>query len=800
MSDNKQIKLSFTIDEQSAQRANSVIRELISNVQKLGQAMSGASGSIGGNLLSGANIGGPITNAQALGRSAGKPSGGSSGQSSLTSVFIENGNALKGLANVSRDSMRVMSEGLKKGIADQKRELAGLDQELAKVVKRYDQLGERSRVAISNGMTHDEAAQYFGAKSTNLQSQVAGMAGMRSATAMRLSRMQGFYGELNPEEEGPGPSRTQRFTSWMGKHGIPLHAKGQDGEEGPLARPAVVAATIAAGVMAIASQMHKGDMQYSAEGARRGGIFGGMATSTIGGDLRYMDALQRLKGGEAEDFNSVSSNGWAHNLGARIRAGGKAMGSVLQGNFGAVGDTIHSQQGFSLESGKMEDQAQKIQEKIASDPLYYYHMGKFQQEAGSRVGLMRSMHMGWGKDRVGHDVSGIDSFMTPYTRLGISDQQVDATHSALRNQMGSSGAKRMLNSVIGGQLLGLGGIDTVAAQAGLGGGGSDFMNALFQSGKDKNAAVRIGMLASASDNTPFTDGMGFLGAMQANGPGDMLQARQLGAGASALSGLTTGSMDSYQTGRNTLNAINALPGGSIYAQDYLATKMSPKMMLDIVSGGEMPDALTSRGISREAVNQYWKSTSSSAFDRIIDNGGQGGGDEMDLAKQLKANGGDFKALLGDNPDPKMIRALGSLSEDMGWGKDDASGMGMAYLLAGSGKRAKAGVGMGGDAAAGSPELAASGDREADLREQFKSFTEVNKDYLTALSENAIKYAQVFDGASTNLDKTATSLNESFLALSKTIDSMVLARTGTPVQHNAAAKSSGSPKPTSKTGK
>jgi hypothetical protein len=177
------------VDERSAQQANRVIKDLISSAEKLAKTLSGVSlggapGAAGGNGLVTGSVGGSQSTQQMVSKVQGSQSKG------LAQVFIDNGNALKGLANVSTSSMRIMSEGIARAVDQQKRSLSDLDTQLVKLAKRYDDLKDREKAAIANGLSPTRAREMYGAKGDELTGQMLSAQTEREKIQGNLAKLQ----------------------------------------------------------------------------------------------------------------------------------------------------------------------------------------------------------------------------------------------------------------------------------------------------------------------------------------------------------------------------------------------------------------------------------------------------------------------------------------------------------------------------------------------------------------------------------------------------------------------------------
>ena len=244
------------------------------------------------------------------------------------------------------------------------------------------------------------------------------------------------------------------------------------------------------------------------------------------------------------------------------------------------------------------------------------------------------------------------------------------------------------------QIGGMGGMYSTA-------GASKFLGAVSRFGGDVGAMNIMGLTAAQglADGSPITSGMGYLGSLQAFGRGanageDMRIAKNASGGSAALGQLFQGKIDPFQQGVNTLNAINAAPTAGIYGQSYLATKMTPRLMADVLAG-ELPKQLSDRGITLEAAQAYAKSTLKSASYRFLEGGASG--KQADFAKMLASSGGDIGAVrdsfLGGKKGKSRIaaqndfaRLYGEVLEDSGLAPDSQTAEAEARQIAGLGTK------------------------------------------------------------------------------------------------------------------
>lgn len=217
-------------------------------------------------------------------------------------------------------------------------------------------------------------------------------------------------------------------------------------------------------------------------------------------------------------------------------------------------------------------------------------------------------------------------------------------------------------------------------------------------GIDAGAASILGAAASQQmmAGTGGTSGLGLLGAMGAFSgmgggykPGEQMAiAHQIQAGLGQMGGLFGGQQSPFQTGVNTLNAIGSGARG-IYAQDYLATKMSPMALAEAMGKrGEVSPIMKSMGLTSDMVRDFGKRTMQSAIYQYVDQGNDSGMDKM--ARRIR--GGENIRDIVQGTKGKKARE-GALSDyaalmlNLGFAQDEQGAMGMARLQAGLGSTA-----------------------------------------------------------------------------------------------------------------
>lgn len=343
----------------------------------------------------------------------------------------------------------------------------------------------------------------------------------------------------------------------------------------------------------------------------------------------------------------------------------------------------------------------------------------FRDTAAARAGAMRVLGTSYRKDKKTGQITPYSEELNKYRDRGISEETVFGIHQTIEQIAGRQAAGNLRAAGVNANVAGLYG---GATMAGLGAvystqGGGSFLDAIMHYGNDVGVANKIGAMAAKGLTTgPMTSGMGFLGMTQmfmgGSSAEEMRIANQLEASADPYARLFQGQMDPFQTGINTVNAIKAAPGASIYGQDYLATKISLPKMADMLASGTVPQYLANMGITFDSVQKYFNLTLESQSARHIYSG-KNTPDDV-LAAQIRSAHGDVKSLLrqgqagleGDRLkdfNKQFVESYAGFLESKGYATDYQKAMGLSQTILGFGNQFTRGKGFG-DPARGTAEL------------------------------------------------------------------------------------------------
>jgi len=266
-------------------------------------------------------------------------------------------------------------------------------------------------------------------------------------------------------------------------------------------------------------------------------------------------------------------------------------------------------------------------------------------------------------------------------------------------------------------------------------------------GIDTAAGLQLGQSLFGFDPRGNVTGMGALKAIQngfsfgSGGAQDLNQVARIQLGVQSADKLA-GGFDGYGRGMNLVSAIGSMPGGTTYAQDALAGRMSFKELAEVASGGSSARSDAYGITSKNAMDQLGGMTHG-LFSRYVE---QGGTDNVSKAmRAMRASGQseqDFlaglgtKAKKGDMGARGQLEALGVMASDM-MGGDTEGGIGMIQALSGVKDLESTMLKKGKIPGAGlDEESREKAKAEAEqLREASKAALAVLQDQSTALKEN-----------------------------------------------------------------
>lgn len=719
----KEVKFSVAMDQQSFNGVKNALDGLIRKSQELAKTMSGLGigGSVGGKIPAQPGISNPGTSS----------GGGVKSKSPMASIILEQAEAFKQMGNIGANSLRSLSSAIKSSINEQTTQIKTLKNQLAELSKAYENMadkGSQSAQDLSAKMSvaHQALTQkqdLVGALGSIFGSSVTGPSGsnlvgamaaaakggptgfMARAAAMAAGGGGGGMGLLTPI--GPGgmnPGNLMQALMGGGAGAVAMRSLGYVGA-------GAKAAFNFGGAMDDAPGALRRDrwaaVSGSVEKMRRGDISDAMAEKYIAqmsADDR--DALFRTSGGSD----------------AQLRAMGGAASGLMRSFSSGGGSGIAGATGEGLDTA-MAVMRQKMVEGVQGEggfqtrrrALDYADETRADREA---LGL-GGMGMGLSYNRKVHKVKAERNFSSAEPELATFSQdfvttspQDDYTNERAKalyisgfsrqEAMGAMHQARGLgfnrgeysNAMMRAGRMGFGNLGGVMAQAGMGGGDAGFLTrGALGGGIGTAAGLQLGSSIFGYDPRGTVSGAGMLEAIQ-SGFGfsgkitDMTTVNQIKQGMHGLDNITTGA-SGYQQGMNIVSAIQANPGGTVYAQDA-AAQMGIKELSEIMRGGS---SATSRayGIGQKEARAQLEGVAHGVFSQYTEQGGDDpaskamrkmrdfGGTEAEYLKKLVSVSKNAKSPEARRQAAEDLEAIGVWAGDRGLGGAEG-GIGVVKLL------------------------------------------------------------------------------------------------------------------------
>jgi hypothetical protein len=802
MSETKQIKFQFVVDENSARSVNRVLDDMIRKAQELGKAMAGVAGQ---GIMGGAKVGGGAPSPQStLAGKGGTAAASGGGKASFTSVLTANADGFKRLASEGGAAMKVMADALHRGIGAQQNDLKALDKTIADLAKRYQELGIAQARSVSQGMKAGDAERLYGGERERIQEKLLEAGTKRGDVAaegqklhalakeQRL-RASGFSSEAEAEafdRHAAGIDSRSPDEIAAGIGGRKAALKGMLGKLKPSGIGSVGAGI--AGALAVANfgldESLAGNRSYASEEGKRGQLVESKIRQMHAGDTRWLFNLKmQQRDADARKDLEAQTSGVAANA-EQIRAGvGQFAGSipVVGGIARAIGLVGPDTGGGALggfttahqQSNMAENAFKQLDEKAKGTAMLYANMAQesFQGRMAQSIQMQRIMGVGGlqqkkgAGDRVYENQAG--DLITKLEGQGYTAGEYLGAFQGLRSSAGGKFAGRNAWTAMAAQAQGYGGFsELMGASARLGQGKTLAMGALG-GGIDKAAGIQLGqgVLGQGFDVRGTTSGYGALAAAQAGmgftgASSDFNKVQQAVAGLQYGSTITQGGVDSYQQGRNLISAIGLNASGSSYSQDFLANGMSMKQMLDMANGGKMTETAKALGLTPDKIKEQLGESMGSVFDRFVD---EGKNDPMSKAiRGYQASGmgyGDYLKKLRKEGDVDTIKTLGASSALL-TGGDEEAGVGAARILSGQGEKLKSGKIGGGVGGAEKTSLAAQEELQKKIDASLKVIGKDLEDTIKAMPEATKKLANFGENLSQeagDMMKALADLTDSF---------------------------------------
>ena len=633
MSQDKKIEFSFGFDEGSLAKIRTGIQLLIGDFTKLVELSSKLGGGlpgVGGNqpLLSVGGKGGVGTNPQAARALAQTPAAGKP----LVQNVLDHRNLFKGLADGSKDSMRLMSDALKQAVSSQRKELQDLDRAAGHLSETYDELGKKMKGLQSGSREHGD-----------VESQRRGI--LNDQVSIHAERAKAKKGLAGLEETGRG----------MGLPGMgEEEAKGKSIWSKDLFGPGMSAGlrmggmALAGGMAALNESYAGGGVGWAALRAERTKSITPLFNQLMNGDAKTAYALTNMS---AEDRTGIIDATLSGAAGAKVvvEQGKGALGGIAAGLGMGSGSAPGGIGGAGSREGSIRADMMnaQIQASIqAMEPMIARALDQFSSQVGSRIATGRVLGTGLSRPGgVGAYVDSAGRFKAKMLGRGYSDDEYAGAYASMRSAVGEgTAARHWADSAMTASAAGYGnwgGLVQASLRSGTGGlmpqkkgykGPAQYETAFAQAAIGGNiapgAGIQLGqtILGEGFDPMGTTNGMGLLAAVQNgmewhNDQRDFNQVKNVGAGMGLLDKITTGGLSPYQQGRNLVSAIKLLPGASVMAQDYLANGMNVRQMADMAAGGKLTASAKSLNLSRETIGAQLGNMVSSFTDTWVDTGG-----------------------------------------------------------------------------------------------------------------------------------------------------------------------------------
>lgn len=788
MAEGRELKFKFVVDEASARQVNTVFDNLIKKAQELSKTIANIGG---GGFLGGGLVGGRASPQSTIVR------GGNQTQKvSFASVLGQNADAFKKMADTGGSAMKVMTDALKRGVTDQQRELKNLDGTIAALSKRYEQLNAVQSKSI---MSPARAEAFFGGQRANIQEEMVQAQGRRSELVETGTRLQKLSLQARASAEGYGSVEemyaADAKAAGLGGGGFMGRMRGLMGRMGGAGKMVGGAMAVAAAANILSEAGLAVGTSQAAFQADRNRLFKAQMSAIRGGDLTYglaniraqrdmtsilglgdVNAMQQHSSGILSGVTTLIGGG----LGAAKQLVGAAVPAI--GGAGSVGGAIRAVTPQGLVNQRVEGMMNTLDTyRQAITPQQEMALGEFAGSVGARIRAQRILGMG-GFGRTGKFQNGMAVFSDPYGEAaaalqekGYSLEEKEQGFLSIRSLAGAHAAGRYASAAMAATAGGYGGYEqAIAASMRL--VGSDVLARGALKGIDTTAGIQLAqsVLGSGFDITGQTSMMGTMAAIQAGGgftnsTNDFNRVQTMMAGLQFGNTITQGGLDPYQQGRNLVNAMGIVPGGSSYTQDYLANGMSMKQMIDMARpGSKMTETAKALGLTPENIREQLSGQMTSVFDRFVD---QGKADPMSQEirnfRASKMNITEYLQKLRSNGDPNgAINTLGVAFSQL-TGGNEGEGIGLSRILSGmdsSLKTRRYGPGGGAPRGAEADYLKAQGELSQSVTDTLKGLG----DNVNLAAKSLPEMFKTFKGATSDMTQNAEKINTALKSIADTL--------------------------------
>lgn len=642
----KVVKFKFVVDEQSAQRVNRVLDEMIKRAQELAKTLQGVGG-FGGGMLGGGTVGGRAPSAQSTFATASAPQ---TQKISFSSVLTQNVDAFKKMAQEGGSAMKVLGDAVNRGVSQQQREIFKLQQSMEALLRTYDKLGGVKSGRIGEGIQD---------RVLSLQTRIAGH-------QKELSKLEGMRppgSELMPEI--PWPDQAQK-AGWLSRFRGFLNQGGGIGGQ-PLSAASLgkipglgflgggMGGMILGGTTALAGLGVKMGIQAitgawnapliaaaaRAESASDIGSYSRKLRSGNYSDIRAMTEIENDATKKAE-YETIQNPGWFRRQANRI---GAAWDAQMERGAGFE-ELFQGTEGYNYQKNLRKALRAKIDSTIEERGILEDIDADATSNAVGKMDTMRALGIGDGRKKTGDYRSNSERFLNAFnqfdpSRVIAAVQEIAGSgtrSAAYANKFG------LLSSVLQAQAAGISGagqVGGVFSRSGRGQTMVDLLRSIAGAGTDVSTAGLLGqtLAAHADQYGASFSGSGMLGALAygTQGPGGAMVARQNIGGFAQQQALYSGTRDAAQKAQNFLYARQTAPNAGYYAQQYLATKLDAGRVNDILAGDvELTGEERSLGITPSMLRmQAWRIRNSLNF-RTMTKGFAQGSDPYKMMQALQS--------------------------------------------------------------------------------------------------------------------------------------------------------------------
>jgi hypothetical protein len=679
-SSDKNVKIAFQVDQQSADKAKRIIGSVIDEVDRLVKVTSkinfgglGGGGS-GGQVSSFSGKGGAgnvgTQMSQKVGGAAGGVIEGLTRSASATSAIFKSAGA------GATGAFKIMGDSLRDLVSKSDREIGRLEGSLSKLEKTYTKLKTQSGRGMSgpgmNAVLDQNQDRYF-----NEAGQLAKARNLRAT-------LQGQLDEAEPQKQG----LFGRMRAGFGNFASNVQ-NGLQSSLGPFGLGAFVgagAAALPAAAMMLTSgsgAFRRGNVDWaidrplitSQKEASFGGVFGGYAVGARNGDVatthairqaakdadfkeilgkHYTEALVlKAKLGNAVGIGenlSVGAGGIAAAASQRIGRGAERIANFAGIKNDNMGDStvqeIDREKAMQLVAKyQPEKYAEMVANKRASDPLFAQTANSMYQGVFGNIGSINASRTSGNTMR---DKNGniIGNSFNEFQRRAMNDYWDPEQVAGMMGQLSQPLGRRLSGQGIAEKILGLN-VGGFGSSANVFGAGSQFgrtnraggnaLTSVFQGltgagvkrgtqALDISAGSAIGSMVAGSmtgGNFMGPSGEGFaetaLNAAYAGGNAgkEMRLARAMPSGLAAMDSFASGSLDPLQ-GAVNMSAALKVAGNMPWETKKLLMSLDSASLMDILAKGKIPMSLLHTGITVPMVREYVSSRNGMAFARVND--------------------------------------------------------------------------------------------------------------------------------------------------------------------------------------